>query len=224
MLYMRKFQWLIFILSLFVAGTGVAQEAKQAFVNMPDSILPLLTKINREDCIDFLEYKMKAVVKNRFDKESEMTALTDDYVAMSLTPQSTFEMKLLPLSDTTRLICTVQTVCSRACDSRLSFYTADWSPLPSSAYIALPQIGDFMPDTLPSSIADTLGVAWQELRGEADLLLMRASLADTTGILTFTYTTPEYMNRESSARLLPLLKRREIRYEWEAGRFVRKEE
>ena len=47
---------------LFVSTALQAQEAKTLFVNMPDSLSPLLTKVNREDCIDFLESKMKAQV------------------------------------------------------------------------------------------------------------------------------------------------------------------
>ena len=53
---------------LFVSTALQAQEAKTLFVNMPDSLSPLLTKVNREDCIDFLESKMKAQVENRFGK------------------------------------------------------------------------------------------------------------------------------------------------------------
>ena len=34
-----------------------AQEAKTFFKNMPDSLSPLLTAVNRADCIDFLESK-----------------------------------------------------------------------------------------------------------------------------------------------------------------------
>lgn len=33
--------------------TQVHQEAKKIFVNMPDSLSPLLTAVNRADCIDF---------------------------------------------------------------------------------------------------------------------------------------------------------------------------
>ena len=40
-----------------------AQDMKALFVSMPDSIAPLLTKVNREDCIDFLASNMKAEVK-----------------------------------------------------------------------------------------------------------------------------------------------------------------
>ena len=40
---------LLFPSSLF------SQEAKRLFVDMPDSLCQLLTTVNREDCIDFLE-------------------------------------------------------------------------------------------------------------------------------------------------------------------------
>ena len=54
------------VVGLFSLTSLQAQEAKTLFVNMPDSLSPLLTKVNREDCIDFLESKMKAQVENRF--------------------------------------------------------------------------------------------------------------------------------------------------------------
>ena len=95
-----------FVITIFFSAVGLfasnalwAQEAKTLFVNMPDSLSPLLTKVNREDCIDFLESKMKAQVENRFGKKSEMTDLSKDYIRM--------QMSLYYL----------------ACDGRLSEYT-----------------------------------------------------------------------------------------------------
>ena len=95
---------------LFVSTALQAQEAKTLFVNMPDSLSPLLTKVNREDCIDFLESKMKAQVENRFGKKSEMTDLSKDYIRMQMSAQSTWQMKVLALNDSTNVICTVSTV------------------------------------------------------------------------------------------------------------------
>ena len=43
-----------FVVGLFSLASLQAQEAKTLFVNIPDSLTPLLTKVNREDCIDFL--------------------------------------------------------------------------------------------------------------------------------------------------------------------------
>lgn len=55
---------LISILIGIASVVGVqAQDMKALFVSMPDSIAPLLTKVNREDCIDFLASNMKAEVK-----------------------------------------------------------------------------------------------------------------------------------------------------------------
>ena len=85
------------IVFLFVVGMELFfahKLAKTCFTNMPDSLSPLLTAVNRADFIDFLESKMKAEVTNRFGGKSEMTELTPDYIRVQVTPQSTWQMKL----------------------------------------------------------------------------------------------------------------------------------
>lgn len=63
-----------FLILAFIGwGYLQAQEAKTCFKNMPDSICPLLSAVNRADFIDFLESKMKAEVTNSFGGKSEMT-------------------------------------------------------------------------------------------------------------------------------------------------------
>ena len=166
------------IVFLFVVGMGIgslsAQLAKTCFTNMPDSLSPLLTAVNRADFIDFLESKMKAEVTNRFGGKSEMTELTPDYIRVQVTPQSTWQMKLLSVNDSTRLICTVSTVCAPACDSHIKFYTTGWEELPAASYLAsLPNMNDFI---LPAS--DTVDVyRYQNARLQADMLLMKADLS-----------------------------------------------
>lgn len=214
-------------INIFIAGLCAvivlqAQEAKQAFVNMPDSLIAALTKINREDCIDFLESNMKAQVKNRFDRQSEMTKLTADYIAMTLTPRSSVELKLLPVTDSVKVICFVRTVCSDACDSRVAFYTTDWQELPVEKYLQLPVMADFLPDSISTQAVDTLGGTWENLRAKADMLLMKAALAEEELILNFDYTTLNYMNKEDAEKLRPYLKANPICYEWKNGKFHRR--
>ena len=73
------------ILILWICTMSVsAQEMKTIFVNLPDSIEPLLTKVNKEDCVDFLDSGMKAVVKNRFDRGKEGVGITMQNTALSL--------------------------------------------------------------------------------------------------------------------------------------------
>ena len=64
---------------------------------------------------------MKAQVENRFGKKSEMTELGTDYVRMQMSPQTSWQMKVLALSDTTKVVCLVSTACAPACDSSHAF-------------------------------------------------------------------------------------------------------
>ena len=105
-----------FLILAFIGwGYLQAQEAKTCFKNMPDSICPLLSAVNRADFIDFLESKMKAEVTNSFGGKSEMTELSPDYIHVKMTPQSSWQMKLLSINDSTKVICVVATVCAPAC-------------------------------------------------------------------------------------------------------------
>ena len=198
------------VITIFFSAVGLfastalwAQEAKTLFVNMPDSLSPLLTKVNREDCIDFLESKMKAQVENRFGKKSEMSS------------QSTWQMKVLALNDSTNVICTVSTACAPACDSSIRFYTDDWKPLTASLFITLPVMGDFL------NTPDSAGVyEFDEARRSADILLMKADFNKENAELTVTLTTPDYMSTETAEKLKPFL-RRPLVYHWKNGAFTK---
>lgn len=206
------------ILCLAFIGLGAlqAQEAKTCFKNMPDSICPLLSAVNRADFIDFLESKMKAEVTNSFGGKSEMTELSPDYIRVQMTPQSTWQMKLLPVNDSTKVICTVSTVCAPACDSHINFYTTDWKELPAASYLpALPAMDDFI-----IQAPDTVDVyEYQAARRQADMLLVKTDLSAKDAALTFTFTTPDYMEKEAAEKLKPFI-RRPIAYTWNQGRFI----
>lgn len=205
------------VVGLFSLTSLHAQEAKTLFVNMPDSLSPLLTKVNRADCVDFLESKMKALVENRFGKKSEMTELGKDYIRMQISPQTTWQMKVLVLNDTTNIICTISTACAPACDSSIRFYTTDWKPLAESQFITLPTMNDFLntPDFTSTSI-----YAFDEARRPADILLMKADFNKENTDLTVTLTTPDYMSKETAEKLKTFLCR-PIVYRWEHGAFIK---
>lgn len=207
---------ILFLLLLGLAAlSSPAQDAGTCFVQMPDSLLPLLTAVNRADCIDFLANQMKAEVTNRLEGKSEMTRLTADYIHLQMTPQSTWQMKLLPLNDSTSVICTVATVCAPACDSRIRFYSTAWEELPADSFLpARPTLQDFIAEP-----ADTTDVySYRDARRQADILLIQAELSADEPTLLLLFTTPDYMEREAAETLKPYL-REGIRYRWEGGSF-----
>ena len=130
---MRKHTLIIFILLLSLEAH--AQDMKTVFVNMPDTLTPLLTRVNREDFGDFLESGMAAVVKNRFGETAEMTKLTKDYLYLRETSASAVEMKLLPINDTVRVVCMVRTFNAPRSDSSISFFSTKWERLGEKDFI-----------------------------------------------------------------------------------------
>ena len=205
------------MLMLWLLPTN-AQQAKQYFVSMPDTILPLLTEINRADCIDFLESNMRAIVTNRLDGKSEMTTLTDNYIAIKLSEQSSWQMKVLALNDSTQVLCTVFTACAPACDSHIKFYTTQWESLSLADYIqTMPTLSDYLPQLNESDYdIQTLNAVKQ-----ADLLLIKMQLSADDNTLVCSFDTPQYMEKSAAQKLTPLLQK-PIVYNWNSGKFVRK--
>ncbi|KAA6315535.1 hypothetical protein EZS27_034022 [termite gut metagenome] len=199
----------------FVSFLLSAQEAKELFLNIPDSFIPLLTPINRADFIDFLENNMQAQVKNKFEKKSEMTDLTLDYIRIQMTSQSTWQMKLLAVNDITKVICAISTACAPVCDSYIRFYSTDWKELPTQEYLLkLPTPDDFF--QLPS---DSVSLdEYDKMRMKTELLFIKADLSKTDHTLSFTFTTLDYMGKEEAETLKSYL-REVVTYEWKEGKF-----
>ena len=209
---MRRYVSFFALLFCFLSVFG--QDMKTVFVAMPDSLTPLLTKVNKEDCIDFLASNMKAEVKNRFDKPAEMKVLTEDYMQLQMTENSTLEMKLLPLNDSVKVVCMVKTVCALACDSNIHFYSSDWKEELSSAdFLQKPSQDAFFLQADPASEEYVLA------RKTADVNLMKAVLSKEDATLTFIYTTPDYMNKETREKLEPNLRKEPVVLKWQEGKF-----
>jgi hypothetical protein len=192
----------------------VAQDMKSVFIAMPDSIVPLLTQVNKEDCVDFLDSNMKAEVTTRFGGTAEMKVLTEDYVFLQTTPSSTLEMKLLPVNDSTKVVCMVKTVCASACDSEIHFYTSDWKgKMAVGDFLQKPEQEAFY---LPNDSVTEESVL---IRKKADMHLMKASLSKEDASLTFIYTTPDYLNKEDKKQMLRYLNPNPVVFQWKDGKF-----
>ena len=90
-------KWFIGFIGMLCGLSLQAQDLKSLYIALPDSLSPLLTKVNREDFGDFLANDMKAEVRNRFGETSEMKKLTPDYLEVHISKSSREEMKLFEL-------------------------------------------------------------------------------------------------------------------------------
>ena len=208
---MKKLLLLVNI--LMITSLLNAQPARNYFLNMPDSLTPLLSAVNKADFVDFLESDMKARVKNKFGNVSEMTDLDSTYVRIAMTDRSSWQLKVLTLNDSVNILCTVFTACAPVCDSKIRFFSTEWEELPLSDYLALPAMDNFF---LPADSVQT--EEYKELRLKTDMLLVTADFSEADELLTLTFTTPRYMEEEDAEKLKDYL-RNPLIYRWEEGQF-----
>ena len=86
----------ITVILLLALGCTMASAAdlRTLFINMPDSIMPTLTKSERMDFLDFMDYGMKAVAKNKLGGESEMTVLQGNMLTVKTSQSGQLDMAL----------------------------------------------------------------------------------------------------------------------------------
>lgn len=180
---------------IFLTYNGFAKDLRDLFTDMPESMMPLLTKSDRMDCMDYMDSGMKAVVTNKLGGNTEMLRFDKNYLSVQLTEVSTFDMKLFYHRDSSVLICVIQTVCSEMCDSRLSFYDGDWKPIDKSHLIEEPILEDYL--IRDRSKRDSIDF----ISGYATLRLNKIIVDDEENGLKFTNSSIGYMSEDVSEYL-----------------------
>lgn len=186
-----------------------SQTMRDVFKQMPDSIIPSLTKNNRLDMIDFIDSKMDADVKNKFDEHAVLTILTDSYLHLKLSNSSSVELKLLPSSNilpdtTTQVVCLSQTLEGEVGESTISFYTTKWKKL--SIANPIPQETKFFLEDKP----DTMNTQkYNELLSLTDGLMVVAHLSPTTPTMVLTPNVP-LLSAGQKEQIKAVLRNREL--------------
>lgn len=182
---------LFFSVFLFVVVSSVAQvRMRDVFAQLPDSILPLMTRNNRLDCIDFIENGMEARVKNKFNDQVVLEALTEDFLLIRTSESSNVEMKLMPLGSDT-LICVNRIYFGPTEDSDVRLYDINWRFVRN---VQRPEVLEFF-KTVDSirpwtpEMADTMDM----IRDEATYLpLIKASLSAESSEIQWVLQSNEF--------------------------------
>ncbi len=197
------------------AAPAMAQRVADVFVSMPRELLPALTDVNRADLVDFIDNGMRAAVTNAFDSTVVMTRMNDTYISLKTSAAGTMQLKMLPLNDSTNVVCIARTVCPGACLSDVRFYTTGWERLDEDDHFTMPQVEDFLIHSDSTFMADS--VAHSSL---ADIDLFEIELSPDSPSLTVRTTVADYATREEADRLRRWLKPQGVRMEWLNGRFT----
>jgi len=205
-LHMTMKKNIIALIFLTLCPTLQAQQPamRDVFKQMPDSLCPLLTAVNKADFVDFMDSHMKAEVTNTLKGKSEMKELTGSYTLIQLTEQHTLQLKLLPVGTSKWIVCVIHTAFGPAPDSRINFYDTQWNALPTHKYLpALPTMEQFVRPYTPN---DTMSPAQHtDLVRKADVFMLEMKMGEADNNLHFNLGTTKYLDAESLAKLRPLL-------------------
>jgi len=198
------------LLSVVMAGVVRAEDLRSLFINMPDSIMPALTKSERMDFLDYMDSNMKARVQNKLGGESEMIELKEDMLSVRTSQSGQLDMALFKKRDGKNIICIIRTVTTSYPDSRIAFYTEGWKPVPLKDLIELPQFDDYL--TKAALKADSLDYFKKQS------MLRLQSVTPVDGALEFRYTSLDYIG-EDAERYKGWIKPEPLRYIWNGKRF-----
>lgn len=206
----------IVLLLLLAAGALPlkAQDMAAVFVAMPDEYIPSLEDAWRKDLVGLYRSNGKASLKNNMDGYSTLEKLTENYLLLQSTERTTIEMKLLPLVNNTFVICQIMTVRGPVADSRVSFFSPTWEPL-NAGDMLVPAAADWF----IREDADTSSAAYVESTSRLDMDLFQFRLSPDDYTLTQTYTTPEYLDKETRKKLKPFLKDSSKVFTWKKSGF-----
>lgn len=121
---------IIFLISQFSFLMSPAQNVRELFKTMPDSLAPYLSVNNRLDMMDFVDAGMKAIVTNQLGGDTEMTFLSDD--SLSVKMNSAFLLDLtIQKQDTTTVVCLKRTYLTQKGQYEVvsQTFTSYWRPL-----------------------------------------------------------------------------------------------
>ena len=130
---MRK-RWITMVLAAAMSAAAQAQDVAELFLKMPDTQLVLLNEASRKTLVDMHRAGEKATVNNEMGGMAEIWKMTDDYLWLETSMGNFIQIRRLPLVNHTYVICLITSVgiVRQGQDSRVEFFTTDWTPLPTA--------------------------------------------------------------------------------------------
>ena len=101
-----------------------AQSLREVWIEMPDGILPYLSKSQRTELADYVEMKAEPAVLSTFGDSVRIERMTNNYLLVKASEVTLLEIKLLD----NNTLALVQTWKAPAAESKLSLFDLQWQP------------------------------------------------------------------------------------------------
>ena len=157
---------ILIIICFLTCWLGVsAQSLREVWIEMPDSILPYLSKSQRTELADYVEMKAEPAVLSTFGDSVRIERMTNNYLLLKANEATRLEIKLLD----NNTLALVQTWMAPAAESKLRLFNLQWQPKEAVvAYKANIVKPDSMSDEDFSDLKTLMSPRLKEYRLSAD--------------------------------------------------------
>lgn len=204
---------------LVICLTVNSQSIDTYFVNMPDGLIPTMTKKNRMELLEYHKVGQSDSILNRFGKMSYLQTFDtlNNLIVVKNTLSSSIELKLLKTKNGSAILGVIQSVCAPICQSRVNFYDTTWHKIP--IHFNLPNATRWINLAKMAEVAD-LDTSW-----------VHTVLQNSFISLCFDPQSPEIIATNNSAEFLsevdkkviqPILIPKNLRFELKGRLWVEK--
>ncbi|MBO6287615.1 MAG: DUF3256 family protein [Prevotella sp.] len=187
---------------------------RDLWLALPDSVVPYLNASQRTEHADFIDMGVASEVKNLLDGEGRMDTLTARYASVRLNDNHTLQMRLLTKSDSTQVVCLVDTYRAPEPESTISFFDTRWQRLGDT--FGLPDLHTLVSDAgqmerffaKPDTLSQT---ATDELKKMIDPVMVSISLPEDEESVILQLSTP-FLLQDEKERLKSVLM--QTKFKW----------
>lgn len=198
-------------MSLWAVVSMQGRDITDVFVDMPDSLMPMLSQNARKDLIDFYKSGMKPLLPNEMSANSQLTKIEDNLLVLDEDSHGlvTTTMALLSLRGRDSIVCMIRTIKCPQPDSEIFFFTTSWQQLKTQKFLALPTSQETRTAT-EGSVVDYTSITLEVPKGQNPLLSVAIDASD--GIVK---DDADFGSKTD--------KKPTFRYEWNGTKFIKKQ-
>lgn len=195
----------LFMLSLSTSG----QTVSDLFKSMPTDLLPGVSEGNKTLLLVDTGQTSVPYVLGEISK----IAHSDDFLYIRTSDVGDIQLKLLPLSNDSLIVCLIQTVCTDVCDSRINFFTTEWKKLDPQRYLTQFTAEIFFNSSQKNSDNYKYAVSLP------DIYPISAMFSDNNSDLTLRFNYRERLTDDQIAEIQPYLKSDSVILTWKNATF-----
>jgi len=193
--------------------TVSAQNINEVLLSMPENLIFGLDAAAKDKLLANPDDTTAVIVERAgFGTfgDVERLGISTDYIELQTSESGTTQIKLLPLINDSKIICVVKTVCGKACDSQIQFYTTKWVPIPQGDLF--PKVGK---DTFIIANTDRNSQDFQNAYAALDMNPISIALSASDTSLDISYDIENYLTTEDYKKIEPYLIENPKRYIWD---------